>query len=79
MKLAAARGKNDIAGERDIAAGAGGDAVHRGNNRKGQGAQLADQRIVVRLQRAAEHDRFSRFGKPVARDPDPCRSRGPRR
>ena len=66
MKLAERAARHDIAGECDIAAGAGGDAVHRGNNRKGQGAQFADQRIVVRLQRAAEHDRFARFGEPVA-------------
>src|SRR6185312_1460053 len=61
------RGKNDIASECDIAARAGGHTVHRGNNRKGQCAQLADEGIVVRLQCAAEHDRFPWSGEPVAK------------
>ena len=61
------RGQHDVAGERDVAAGAGGDAVDRGDDGKGQSAQLAHQRIVMLLLRGAEHDRFARLGQPVGK------------
>src|SRR5260370_1238581 len=41
------RRQHDIAGQRQIGAGAGGDAVDGADHRQRQGAQLADQRIVV--------------------------------
>src|SRR4029077_7213780 len=59
-------GNDDIAGECNVASGAGGDAVDRGDDRKGEGAYLAYQRIVVCLQSTAEDDGLPRFGKPVA-------------
>ena len=59
-------GDHDVAGERDVAAGAGGNAVDRRDHREGQVRRLANERIVIRLQRAAEHGRFTRLGKPIA-------------
>ena len=60
-----ARGQHDIAGQRDIAAGARGNAVDGGDDRKGQRAQLAHQRIVIGLERAAQHRRLASLGEPV--------------
>ena len=64
-KLADFAGQHDVAGERDVGAGAGGDAVDRGHDREGQRAQPAHQRIVRMLERAAEHDLFAGLGEPV--------------
>ena len=43
-------GNHDVAGERDVGSGAGGNAVHRRYDREGQGTQLAYQRIVMLLE-----------------------------
>jgi len=50
----APRGEYDVAGKRDVGAGAGGDAVDRGDNWKRQGSQFPNQRIVVGLDGATE-------------------------
>ena len=51
-----ARGDDDIAGERDVGAGAGGDAVDRRDHRHRQAVQREHQRLVVLLDRLAEID-----------------------
>src|SRR5579859_4571269 len=43
--------KDDVAGERDIGAGAGCDAVDRADDRLLKAAQAADQRIVPGVER----------------------------
>jgi len=60
-----ARRQHDVAGERDVAAGAGGDAIDRGNHGKRQLTQLAHQRIVMCFLSSAEHDGFARLGEAV--------------
>ena len=60
-----ARRQNDVAGERDVGAGAGGDAVDRGNDRKRQGAQLAHERIVIAVERTSEDDGFAVLVQPL--------------
>ena len=58
-------GQHDVAGEGDIGAGAGRHAVDRGDHRQRQLAELADERIVIGLQRAAEHRRLAALRQPV--------------
>ncbi len=46
-KAGAPRRQHDIAGQREIGAGAGGDPVDRADDRHRQGAQLPDERVVM--------------------------------
>ena len=59
------RGDHEIAGERDVGARAGGDAVDRADDRHRQRAQRQHQRLVVALDRRAEVDR--RAARPTRR------------
>jgi len=49
-KARRARRYQDVAGEREIGAGAGSDTVHRADDRDREGADLQDQRVVMRQQ-----------------------------
>ncbi len=60
------RRDDDVAGERDVRARAGRDAVHPGDDRHGQAHQSPDQRIVAKLHRLAEIDRLARRDGAVA-------------
>ena len=51
------RGDDDVAGEREVGARAGRDAVDRADDRQRQRAQREHQRLVVALDRRAEIDR----------------------
>src|SRR6266705_2722377 len=51
-------GDDDVAGECDVRAGTGGDAVHRADNRQRQMPQRQHERPVVALDRRAEIDRL---------------------
>ena len=53
-------GDDDVAGQRDIRAGAGGDAVDPRDHRLGQAGQRPDQRVPVALDRLAEIDCLAR-------------------
>ena len=57
MKLADLRGDDDVAGERDVGARAGGDAVDRADDGQRQAAQRQHQRPIVALDRLAQVDR----------------------
>ena len=73
------RRQHDVAGEREVGAGAGRDAVDRADDRLRQFAQGADQRIVALLDRLAEIGRRrrarSRGRRGPARRRSPCRPR----
>ena len=58
MNLAELAGDDQVAGERDVGAGAGGDSVDAGDDRLGHGGEATDQRVPARLDRFAEVDRF---------------------
>ena len=60
-----ARRQHDVAGQRDVAGGAGRRAVDRADHGKRQRAQLADQRIVVLFERLARHDHLARRRDPL--------------
>jgi hypothetical protein len=66
-----ARGDDDVAGERDVRAGAGSHSVDRADDRHRQLAQLAHERIVVPGNRDREIGRLARridaVGKILAR------------
>jgi hypothetical protein len=53
------RGQHDVAGQRQVGAGAGGHAVHRADHRHRQGAQGRDQRRIEFFDRFAEVDAFA--------------------
>ena len=57
-KLAERRREHDVAGERDVGAGAGRDAVDGADDRHRQGAQLLHERSVIGLDGAAEIGRL---------------------
>ena len=59
MNLADLRGDDEVAGERDIGAGARGDAVDARDDRLRHGREAADERVPARLDRVAEVDRFA--------------------
>jgi len=61
-----ARRQHDVAGERNVGAGAGRDAVDRGNDWKRQCAQLAHKRVVMGVERVPEHGRLAVRGHPLA-------------
>jgi len=61
-----ARRQYDVAGERDIGAGAGRDAVDGGNYRERQRAQLAHERVVIGVERAPEHGCLAVCGHALA-------------
>ena len=74
------RRDHDVAGEREVGAGAGGDAVDRADDRHRQRAQRQHQRLVVALDRRAEVDgRAAGRDRAVAPGPARRRSRGRRR
>jgi hypothetical protein len=56
MKLADFRGQHDVAGQRQVGAGAGGHAVDGADHRHRQGAQRRHQRGVEFFDRFAEVD-----------------------
>ena len=64
-ELGRLRRDDDVAGERDVGAGARGDAVHPGDDRLRQARQRADQRVPALLDRLAEIDRLARRDRAV--------------
>ena len=80
MNLAELRRQHDVAGEGDVGARAGGDAVDRADHRLLDGADQPQRRVVEGLERRAE---VRRPGRPCAgrgrRGPGRRRSRGRRR
>jgi TolB-like protein len=53
-------GDDEVAGERDVRAGARRDAVHTRNHRLRHGRKAADERVPARLDRGAKVDRLAR-------------------
>src|SRR5438128_1445786 len=52
-------GNDDVAGKRDVGAGAGGDSVDAGDHRLRHGRETADQRVPAGLDGIAEIDGFA--------------------
>ena len=58
---------DEIAGQRDIGAGAGSDSVDSGDHWLRQSGERADQRVPARLDRIAEIDRLARRHRAVVK------------
>ena len=79
MKEAERAAKHDVAGEREIGAGARRHAVHRAHDGLGQRAHALDERVVPGVQARAEVDRRADFMSRSREVGARRRSRGRRR